>query len=244
VPIGTLVLTNSAAAGSGSITIRSLSIAAADRDYAAVAAGAFAVSVRAYRDGTPWASASLGPDTVMANLIGATPLDILPESPVALELRLVARAGGAAGAFRLGIDDTGIGVVQPPSALLSVGVLPRSGRTFPMWTEVASFAPAGLAASTSNFPNPFAAGRERTTFVFQLPAPGRVTLTIWTARGERVRTLLEGAGCAGGLHQDVTWDGLNGRGLPVTNGVYVAELIADIDGGGRERVLRKVMVVR
>ena len=73
---------------------------------------------------------------------------------------------------------------------------------------------------------------------------GQVDLTIWTSRGERVVRLLENAALGSGLHQNLAWDGRNGKGSVVTNGVYVAELVARLDDGTRERLLRKVMVVR
>jgi len=89
-----------------------------------------------------------------------------------------------------------------------------------------------------------AAGREETRFVFYLPMQGSVTLHLWTARGERVRTLLEAASLPAGLYQDETWDGRNGRGETVVNGVYIAELSVDFADGSHERLLRKVAVVR
>ena len=67
---------------------------------------------------------------------------------------------------------------------------------------------------------------------------------MWTARGERVTSLLEGAPRPAGLHQSDAWDGRNGRGLAVTNGVYVAELSVAFDDGTSQRVLRRVAVVR
>ena len=49
---------------------------------------------------------------------------------------------------------------------------------------------------------------------------------------------------AQGLHQTQVWDGRNGRGVIVLNGVYVAELEARFEDGTSERVFRKVGVVR
>ena len=94
------------------------------------------------------------------------------------------------------------------------------------------------------FPNPFAAGREVTTFVYALQRAGAVTLRIYTPRGERVITLLEGEPRPAGLHQWDRWDGRNGRGFVVRNGVYIAELSVRFDDGKQERVREKVAVVR
>jgi len=69
-------------------------------------------------------------------------------------------------------------------------------------------------------------------------------LKIHTLRGEGVRTLLDGEPLGAGLHQDVTWDGRNGRGKIVLNGVYLAEIAVRFDDGAGDRIVRKVAVVR
>jgi hypothetical protein len=71
-----------------------------------------------------------------------------------------------------------------------------------------------------------------------------VTIELWTLRGDRVCTLLSGASLAAGLHQDVAWDGRNGRGTTVVNGAYVAEIRVDYDDGSAEHLRRKVAVIR
>jgi len=125
-----------------------------------------------------------------------------------------------------------------------VPVRASDGNTLPFWTEASSLAAADLAASYINFPNPFAAGREATHFAFQLPQAATVTLRLWTPRGESVITVLDDEALASGLHQDLDWDGRNGRGTVVRNGVYLAELKVRYDDGSSERLLRKVAVVR
>ena len=57
-------------------------------------------------------------------------------------------------------------------------------------------------------------------------------------------TLLENKSLAPGLYQDFVWDGRNGKGQVVRNGVYLAELKVQFESGGSERLLRKVAVVR
>ena len=89
-----------------------------------------------------------------------------------------------------------------------------------------------------------AAAAEGPNFVFFLEEPGRVSLVIWTARGEKVITLLSGESRAAGLHQEDGWDGRNGRGRAVINDVFLAELVVEYDSGRSERAVRKVAVVR
>jgi hypothetical protein len=154
------------------------------------------------------------------------------------------RAGAAISGLRLGFAAADVHVVQPPGQLLQVAVQAADGQTFPFWTEAGNFSSASLEESWSNFPNPFAAGRQRTTFAFYLPQPGQVTLKLWTARGKAVRTLLDATALPAGLHQDRNWDGRNGRGETVTNGVYLAEIVVRYEDGTTARTLRKVAVVR
>jgi hypothetical protein len=101
-----------------------------------------------------------------------------------------------------------------------------------------------LEESFSNFPNPFAAGNQLTTFVYYLKGDADVTLKIYTVRGEAVTTIRGGGRRTTGLHQDDVWNGRNGRGVAVYNGVYIAELVVKYKGGGNERLLRKVAVLR
>ena len=68
--------------------------------------------------------------------------------------------------------------------------------------------------------------------------------SVWTPRGESVVTLIEDAAYDAALVQDVGWDGRNGKGQTVRNGVYLAELTVTYESGASERLLRKVAVVR
>jgi len=101
-----------------------------------------------------------------------------------------------------------------------------------------------LAQSTSNYPNPFAAGRQSTRFVYFLRSNARVTLRLMTVSGDLVRLVADHSTRPAGLQDQDAWDGLNGLGQTVRNGAYLAELVAEFDDGARERVLRKVAVVR
>ena len=82
-----------------------------------------------------------------------------------------------------------------------------------------------------NYPNPFGIdtqipGEERgvTRFSFLMSSPGNAELSIYTLTGKLVRTLTA-EGLAAGLHNDqLKWDGKNGMGRRVVNGVYVAVL--------------------
>ncbi len=242
-PVARISLRNSAPAGSSPIRVDGLRLIASSGDGGPFALGAAADRLVAYIDGVPWAtSATLTPDSSAASLAAASPVSIPPGPPIEVEVRMVPRTPAPIASLRVGLEDRGVGVVQPQG--VTVAVLPEPGTQFTMWTEVGSFGSTSLSGSYANFPNPFAAGREPTTFVYFLPQPARVTLRIFSARGHAVVTLLDRASMPAGLQQSDRWDGRNGAGSIVTNGVYFAELVAELDDGTRERVLRKVAVLR
>lgn len=243
VPVARLTLTNPA--GSGSIQLDHLVLVAADAGQGEIPLGRGFTGAVAWVGGMPWAtSAALTADSVSAYLGADSALVVGPGASIEVEVRLTTVAPSVSGSFRIGLEQTGVGVIQPSSALLAVLVRAQTGQAFPFWTQTGTFAPLNLKDSYSNFPNPFAAGREETSFAFYLPRDARVTLRIWTPAGERVATVAEGAARAAGVVQLDRWTGRNGTGRIVRNGVYVAELIADYADGTSERVLRKVGVVR
>ncbi|MGH7724332.1 MAG: DNRLRE domain-containing protein [Candidatus Eiseniibacteriota bacterium] len=245
VSVARLALHNTDPQGAGPIPLDHLTVRARDRNAAALPVGTVASRVEAWRNGSLWAwSAALTPDSLTAHLAGDDSLSIAPGETVALEILLVTRTGATAPHVSVGFDRTDIGVIQPASALLAIDVRPEPGTAFPFWTESGGFSEANLAASYSNFPNPFAAGREATTFVYFLPGSGRVSLRILTLRGEPVATLLDGVSRAPGLQQSDVWDGRNGRADVVRNGVYLAELEVRFDDGRADLLRRKVAVVR
>ena len=245
VTVATVSLRNTAAASANDIAVDRLQLRAADNEYFEVPLGAFAERAQAYVGDTLWAeSASLDPTAVTAWLVAPDTLRIAPGAPIDVEVRLILRGATEITSARVGCAAPDVGVVQPESALLSVSVTAESGQTFPFWTATGNFSPRSLAESYANFPNPFAAGRDETTFVFYLPQEGRVSLKVFTVRGESVVTLLDQTTFAPGLRQTEIWDGRNGRGQVVVNGVYLAELTVSFADGTSERLLRKVAVVR
>lgn len=245
VPAARLTFRNADPQGAGPILLDHLIVRASDRAFATTAVGLSAARLEARVDGVLWAqSALLTPDSVTAVLTASESLAVMPGTTRAVEIVMITATGTTTSSVRLGVDHDDIGVVQPSSALLAVNVRPEPGLAFPLWTDAGGFSNATLAASYANFPNPFAAGREATTVVFFLPGEGRVWLRVFTLRGEPVATLLDGAPRSAGLHQSDAWDGRNGNGEVVRNGVYIAELEVRFDDGSSERLRRKVAVTR
>jgi hypothetical protein len=93
---------------------------------------------------------------------------------------------------------------------------------------------AAAALAVTAHPNPF---NPAVTLRYALPAPGRVTMKVFDARGALVRTLLdEDVKTAGGK---VTWDGADDRGAPAASGPYFVQTRA----GGQVDV-RKVTMLK
>lgn len=82
-------------------------------------------------------------------------------------------------------------------------------------------------------PNPF---NPRTTIRFDLATAGATRLSVFDARGRRVRALLDETLAAGG--HEATWDGRDDSGREVGSGVYLARL----EHGGTIAVARLGLV--
>jgi M6 family metalloprotease-like protein len=82
---------------------------------------------------------------------------------------------------------------------------------------------SGVDDVPTNHPNPF---NPATTISYSIKDPGRVTLRVYNAAGQLVRTLVDDvqAPRAGGF--SVVWDGRNDMGAPVSSGVYMYKLTA------------------
>jgi flagellar hook assembly protein FlgD len=87
-----------------------------------------------------------------------------------------------------------------------------------------------------NTPNPF---NPTTTIRFIVPAgPERdYSLRVYDVRGALVREL--GNGRIGGGSHDVRWDGRDGRGAPVSSGVYLYRVTV-----GNEKLTGKMALLK
>jgi hypothetical protein len=104
-----------------------------------------------------------------------------------------------------------------------------------------------LAESFCNYPNPFGTeSRPVTKFVYYLRQQSDVQLRIFTLTGDLVyawefNKTEHPNQTAPGIHRDdIVWDGRNGKGVPVMNGIYLAYLLTE----NGERALTKIAVVK
>lgn len=86
-------------------------------------------------------------------------------------------------------------------------------------------------------PNPF---NPSTRLSFHLPEPGRVALTVYDARGHRVRTLLRGHRPGGEF--EARWNGRDDRGRTQSGGVYI--FVLDFHGSSQSgRISAKAVLI-
>jgi len=108
--------------------------------------------------------------------------------------------------------------------------------------------PALTITGITNFPNPFNPNRERTTIRYRLGREAdEVKVRIYDITGALV-TELDGSTNAEGVniwskYNDIYWDGCNGRGDKVLNGIYPFEVVArvgdrSVSGRGKIAVLK------
>jgi hypothetical protein len=75
---------------------------------------------------------------------------------------------------------------------------------------------------STNYPNPF---NPSTVVTYDLPQRAHLTLRIYNAAGQVVRTLANGMTPAG--HGSFTWDGKDGAGEPMSSGTYFCRMAAN-----------------
>ncbi|MDZ7290402.1 MAG: T9SS type A sorting domain-containing protein [candidate division KSB1 bacterium] len=137
-------------------------------------------------------------------------------------------------------------VTQNRRVTMQLGYEPiflENARVVGIATRPPSSLPIAFALE-QNYPNPFlsaaksrSTGNPSTTIAFSLPKTTHVTLTIFNALGQKVRTLLDRRSDAG-RHQ-VVWDGRDEAGKPVQSGVYLVVMKT-----GNFLQTRKLIMVR
>ena len=85
-----------------------------------------------------------------------------------------------------------------------------------------------------NYPNPF---NPRTTISFDVREAGHVQVAVYSALGQRVRTLVDGYHSAG--RYDVAWNARDQRGQRVSSGIYFYRLETATETAVRQMLLLK-----
>lgn len=109
----------------------------------------------------------------------------------------------------------------------------------------------GTELQTVCYPSPFAPSKGSLTSTYILNKDSNVTVKIYSLIGGLVRSYTYaagsegGKGVAGGYNNKIEWDGRNGDGMTVGNGVYIIRINAEPSDGSEAVVeTKKVMVVK
>jgi len=112
---------------------------------------------------------------------------------------------------------------------------------------VRGFVAGALVENYSNYPNPFKAGKQETTIIYDLEEDAKVTISIYDLLGELVRRIEIPKGTPEkgerGTNR-VSWNGKNERGRVVANGGYYCVMEADTETGKHMKKTRKIMVIK
>jgi hypothetical protein len=90
-----------------------------------------------------------------------------------------------------------------------------------------------------NYPNPF---NPTTQIRYGIPRQSNVSITIYNVVGQEVARLFEGEQEAG-FHM-ITWNGTNRAGAPVSSGVYLCKLEAEVSNGTSFIQSMKMLLIR
>jgi len=124
----------------------------------------------------------------------------------------------------------------------NLNVVTNQPDTKSMWVKAVAVPLTGLDESdllpqeyslSQNYPNPF---NPTTMIHFELPRASEVRIEIFNLLGQRIHTLVEGTKPAG--RYDVTWDGKNEQGVPLSSGIYIYRLTA----GEYQRTLKMILL--
>ncbi len=152
----------------------------------------------------------------------ATASTVIRQSGVLLEIEarlLEHMQAGAKLVLRLHETSAAIGI---NAIALQSGAGFEAARVSVEQSEAVVLAAPATFALHRNYPNPF---NPTTELRYQLPEPATVSLTIFNALGQKVRTLVYAEKQSSGYYRH-TWDGKNERGEVVSAGVYFYHLEA------------------
>jgi len=239
----TLIFTNQGGTHTDEITIGTISLTTLDRFNNPIVPASILDRLILSYDGTQTTKTSI--ETIGSKII----IRLAPALKVGVDqskvTEIIADISNVATAenFKIGLmTDVDIEAKDTWNNPINVSALPNY--SFPMQSEAATIFKPVLENSFTNYPNPFAAGKESTTIAYYLPQDGYVTIKIYTVIGDLVITLVDNSFKSKGMHQEDTWDGRNGTGEIVLNGVYFCQIKVNYTTGASDKRIRKIAVVR
>jgi hypothetical protein len=242
VPLAELILANPPTDDAGAVALESIRFELSDSDGRPLDAASLFASTRVLAGGSVVASS--GPPDAPCCLTFEGPLAIAPGDSAILTIDADLLAAPAVTSFRLTLADSGVVFANAGAGTNPPRARAAAGQSFPFATGLIGIAAPRFSESLSNYPNPFAAGREETRFLFFMPEPGDVEIAIYTAFGEPVTRIAVSNVSGPAMTPEIAWDGRNADGDAVLSGVYVADVRVRYASGRSESALRKVAVLR
>ncbi len=241
VPLGEVFLLNPSGPEAGAVDVESIVLVCEDRSGNQIAPGDFLAATRARAGGAVLAT---GGAADPARLVFTPPRSFAQGETLALALEADLLASPAVAAFRVVLADSGIVLSPPGGGLPTPRARAATGQSFPFATALVGIAENDFARSASNYPNPFAAGREETRFVFYMPEAGEIDIALYSPLGEPVATVASALPGGPGMIAPIGWDGRNADGELVLSGVYIARIRVRYASGQGASLIRKVAVLR
>ncbi|MDQ7064623.1 MAG: hypothetical protein Q9P90_10310 [candidate division KSB1 bacterium] len=248
VPLIKLQFENTGSPGSSNILVKQITVDVFDREGQPLQASDVFAALKITReaDNTLFAqkAAVPGNTTVELNFLQDAVLE--PQYPIVFVISADISQNAKLNAFNLRLSSQNqIGAVdQDSDQPVSVELLNQEGQKGAIETGKMVLIDRKFSNSFFNRPNPFgSADRPITKFIYHLEKDSNVTLRIYTLFGELVWektfTASDPQGRADGGPKIITWNGTNGRGIRVLNGVYLAVLTTNAG-----TVTTKVAVIR
>jgi hypothetical protein len=161
------------------------------------------------------------------------PVDLVIDSDASAAFRVGVQARSEADyvSFRFAVDGGSASILDSGGFKLSYALLDAEGGGHSLILTGASVtAKSSSVLDAHSYPNPFVPSRQPATLSYSLPESSPVDIEIFDLLGKRVRhwSFSEGSSeTQPGIHDgDVLWDGRNGLGQPVRNGVYLCRVRA------------------
>jgi hypothetical protein len=144
------------------------------------------------------------------------------------------------GYYRAAVEPDWIGAVIPSHK--SHTFEPPSRQYSKVTSDVSEqdYLGAEILTAPLAFPSPFNPETETAQIRFALKNPAKASINIFDGSGEMVKKLSSAAASRPNLAQSIRWDGRNGRGEIVANGIYFYV----IEASGNTRMSGKIGVVR
>ncbi len=166
---------------------------------------------------------------VLSVLAGGSDRTIPPNTFATAIVGVDLKANPKATQFKVGLRSGGL-VVRDPQSGQPLSVTDTQGRLLDgqITSKQLVVLSSNFAEYAHNYPNPFRAGSEDTRIAYVLDKPTTVNVKIYSMAGDLVweETIPNGDARAQAGPQETKWNGRNGNGDVVRNGLYICVLNA------------------